>query len=189
MAKTSKGFGDLLKLERQKGKNSAKSKPKMTILAKNQNEEAYVEYNFEEQEQRIGRIVGFDDDGEVLSVNSQTLATFRNYLEQNLTSPCSVTGIEDLGCFGWEEYYTIGPGSKKEHQRLRKTKPSYRDTYEFLGFEDRVQDEFYGLLVNVKRISDKKKFCLTLSDLKATSENTKNYQLLDDYSVWFVNWR
>ena len=72
----------------------------MTILAKNLNNEAYAEYNFEEQEQRIGRIVGFDDDGEVLSVNSQTLATFGNYLEQNLTSPCSVTGIEDLGCFG-----------------------------------------------------------------------------------------
>ncbi|MGB5634705.1 MAG: calcium-binding protein [Waterburya sp.] len=186
MGKTSKGFGDLLKLERQKGKNSAKSNPKMTILAKNQNDESYVEYNFEEQEQRIGTIVGFDDDGEVLSVNAQTLTTFRNYLEQNLTSPCTVTGIED---FQWEEYYIIGPGSKKEHERLRKTKPSYRDTYEFLGFDDEVEDEFYSLLVNVRRTSDKKKFCLPLSDLKATSEDTKNYQLLDDYSVWFVNWR
>ena len=186
MAKTSKGFSDLLKLEKRKSQNSAKSTSKMTILAKNQNDETYVEYNFEEQEQRIGRIVGFDDDGEVLSVNTKTLATFRNYLEQNLTLPCSVTGIED---FHWEEYYIIGPGSRKEHERLRKTKPSYLDTYEFLGFEDRVQNEFDGLLVNVKRTSDQKKFRLPLADLKATSENTKNYQLLDDYSVWFVNWR
>ncbi|WP_019503602.1 hypothetical protein [Pleurocapsa sp. PCC 7319] len=189
MAKTSKGFGDLLKFERKKGKKSPKSEPKITILKTENDNEPYVESNVKEQEQRIGAIVGLDEDGEVLDVNAQTLASYRSYLEQHLTSLCSVTGIEDLGCFGWEEYYTIGPGSKKEHERLRKTKPSYQDTYELLGFENRVQDESYGLLVNVKRISDKKKFCLTLSDLKATAENTKNYQLLDDYSVWFVNWR
>ncbi len=76
MAKISKGFSDLLKLERQKSQKSAKSTSKMTILAKNQNDEAYVEYNFEEQEQRIGRIVGFDDDGEVLSVNTPTNKNF-----------------------------------------------------------------------------------------------------------------
>ena len=189
MGKTSKGFGDLLKLERKKGKHSVKSEPKITILRAEEDNEMYVESNFEEQEQRIGAIVGLDEEGAVLDVNAQTLATYRSYLEQNLTFPCLVTGIEDLGCFGWEEYYTIGPGSKKEHERLRKNQPSYRDTYELLGFEDRVQNEFYGLLVNVRRTSDKKKFCLTLSDLKATAENTKNYQLLDDYSVWFVNWR
>ena len=69
------------------------------------------------------------------------------------------------------------------------SKPSYRDTYELLGFEDQVQDEFYGLLVHVRRTSDQKHFCLTLSDLKATDENWKHEQILDDYSVWFVNWR
>jgi hypothetical protein len=41
----------------------------------------------------------------------------------------------------------------------------------------------------VRRLSDKKKFTLTLSDLQATDEQTKNYQLLDDFAVWFVNWR
>jgi hypothetical protein len=44
-----------------------------------------------------------------------------------------------------------------------------------------------GILVNLKRVSDKKKFTLPLAELKATDEKLKNYQLLDDYSVWFVN--
>ncbi len=189
MAKKLKGFSDLLKQERKKSQHSAKSEPKITILRTEEDNEPYIESSFEEQEQRIGVIVGFDEEGEILDVNDHTLATYRHYLQQNLEFPCYVTGIEDLGCFGWEEYYTFGHGSKKEHERLRKTRPSYRDTYEFLGFEDRIQDGFYGLLVNVKRTSDKKKFCLPLSDLKGTSENTKNDQLLDDYSVWFVNWR
>ncbi len=182
MGKSSKGFGDLLKLERKKGKDPNNSELKFTVLRKKENNES----NFEKQQQRIGEIVGFDEEGKVLDVNSQTLAIYRDYLEQNLEFPCLVTGMED---FHWEEYYIIGPGSKKEHERLRKTKPSYLDTYELLSFENRVQDEFYGLLVNVKRTSDKKKFDLPLADLEATSKKSKNYQLLDDYSVWFVNWR
>ena len=42
---------------------------------------------------------------------------------------------------------------------------------------------------NVQRISDNKKFLLGLSELKATDKKSKNYQLLDDYAVWFVNYR
>ena len=67
MGKTSKGFGELLKLERKKGKKSAKPEPKITILRTDEDEddELYFESNFEEQEQRIGAIVGLDEDGEV----------------------------------------------------------------------------------------------------------------------------
>jgi hypothetical protein len=39
----------------------------------------------------------------------------------------------------------------------------------------------------VRRISDSKKFVLGLSELKAIDKKSKNYELLDDYSVWFVN--
>jgi hypothetical protein len=99
--------------------------------------------------------------------------------------PCQLTGIED---FAWEEYYVIGPGSQEEHERLHQTRPSYMDTYDLLNFDDDY-DEDYGLLVNVRRLSDKKKFALTLSDLKATDKTSKNHELLDDYVTWFVNWR
>ena len=64
----------------------------------------------------------------------------------------------------------------------------YPTTYELLAFDDEV-DADDGLVVHVRRLSDKKKFTLTLSDLQTTDEQSKNYQLLDDFSVWFVNWR
>ena len=99
-----------------------------------------------------------------------------------------VTGIEDLGCFSWEEYYTWGPGSQKEYEKLKKKYPSFNDEYELLSFdEDYNEDE--GLCGNVRRISDKKKFSLTLADLKAVEKNSKNAQLLDDYAVWHTNFR
>jgi len=42
-------------------------------------------------------------------------------------------------------------------------------------------------LVDVERLSDKKNFILPLADLKSTDTASKNYQLLDDFSVWLVN--
>jgi Calcium binding len=62
------------------------------------------------------------------------------------------------------------------------------DTYELLDFDDDV-DPDSGIFINVQRVSDKKPFVLPLADLKATKKKSKNYQLLDDFSVWFVNWR
>ncbi len=132
--------------------------------------------------QRIASIFEMKD---VPSVDIETLERYLDYLKQNLEFPCQLTGIED---FPWEEFYVIGPGSKKEHERLRKTRPSYMDTYDLLSFDDDV-DPNSGIVVNVQRVSDKKKFFLPLADLEATDEKSKNYQLLDDFSVWFVNWR
>lgn len=96
-----------------------------------------------------------------------------------------MTGIED---FSWEERYIFGPGSKAEYEKLKRTQPSYTDTFELLGFEEEV-DEGYGILVKVKRVSDKKKFTMALADLEATNEQSANYQFLNDYSVWYVNYK
>ena len=38
-------------------------------------------------------------------------------------------------------------------------------------------------------LDDNKKFTLPLADLKASDQHSDNYQLLDDYAVWFVNYR
>src|SRR5215813_2994723 len=137
----------------------------------------------DKQDQRLADIFGAK---EVPDVTTKTLERYLAYLKQHLTLPCQLTGIEDLGCFSWEEYYTFGPGSKKEYEQLKKKRASYTDTYELLGFDDEVDPED-GLLVHVKRLSDKKKFTLTLSDVQATDEQSKNYQLLADFTVWFVN--
>ena len=78
--------------------------------------------------------------------------------------------------------------SEAEHERLRKTRPSYMDTYDLLSFEEEVDPE-EGILVHVQRVSDKKTFLLPLANLEATQQKSPQYQLLDDYAVWFVNWR
>ena len=62
------------------------------------------------------------------------------------------------------------------------------DTYKIIGFDDEP-DEDYGIHINLRRISDRKKFTLPLADLEVTDKNNPSHQLLDDFSVWFVNWR
>ncbi len=139
----------------------------------------------DKQDQRIADILGTKD---VPDVGTKTLERYLDYLKQNLEMPCQVTGIEDMGCFAWEEYYTFGPGSERKYEKLKKKRASYTDTFELLSFDDDY-DEDYGLVVNVRRISDKKKFALTLSDLEATDKKSKNYHLLDDFATWVANWR
>src|SRR5215813_9930898 len=85
--------------------------------------------------------------------------------------PIALLGLSETNTIG---YYTFGPGSKKEYEQLKKTRASYTDTYALLGFNDEV-DPDDGLLVHVRRLADKKKFTLTLSDLQATDEQSKNY--------------
>ncbi|WP_347274421.1 hypothetical protein [Candidatus Kuenenia sp.] len=133
----------------------------------------------DKQDERISAIFG----GEIPDVTEESLETYLTYLKEHIELPCELTGIED---FDWEEYYVIGPGDQKEYERLKKTKPSYTDKYDMLSLATEV-DGWVGILVNLKRVSDKKKFTLPLAELKATDEKSKNYQLLDNYSVWFVN--
>lgn len=136
----------------------------------------------DDQDERISSIFCMD---EVPEVTDDTLKTYLQYIKDNIDAACEITGIED---FDWEEYYIFGPGSKKEYDKLRKTRPSYMDRYKIIAFDDEP-DEDYGILVNLRRISDGKKFTLPLADLKATDKKSPSYEILDDYSVWFVNWR
>jgi hypothetical protein len=56
-----------------------------------------------------------------------------------------------------------------------------------MDFVDDFDDWEEGILVVVRREWDQKKFVLPSADLKAVNKKSRNYQLLDDYSVWFVN--
>ena len=40
----------------------------------------------------------------------------------------------------------------------------------------------------VSRISDNKKFDIPLADLEACDENSNEHVLIEDYSMWFVNY-
>jgi hypothetical protein len=135
---------------------------------------------FEKQEKRIITILGTKK----LDLTRKTLSAYLKYLKNNVELPCQLTGIED---FEWEERYVFGFGSKKEYEELKKTQPSYKDKFSLIKFEDGIDDEYDGIFVHVQRVSDKRKFVLPLADLKSTDRKSKNYQLLDDYSVWFVN--
>jgi len=43
------------------------------------------------------------------------------------------------------------------------------------------------IVAKVRRIDDNNIFYLSLSELETENKNSLNYQLLHDYSVWFVN--
>jgi hypothetical protein len=45
------------------------------------------------------------------------------------------------------------------------------------------------IAAHVRRQSDGKEFVLGLAELKAVDESSPNHDLLDDYSVFFVNYR
>ena len=139
----------------------------------------------EHQDQRLAAIFGTST---VPKVTEETLASYLGYLKQHLEFPCQLTGIESLGCFAWEASYIFGRRRPKEYAQRKKQQPSYTDTYAFLSFED-AYDPYDGLAVTVKRVSDGKRFVLPLAHLKAREKLSKNDQLLDDYVVWFVNWR
>jgi hypothetical protein len=136
------------------------------------------------QDARIAAIVG---DGEK-STFDEGADKFSQHLKTSLQLPCDVTGIED---FRWEEYWVIGPGDPKEYERLRRTQPSFRDTFELLAIEKDVHSEWMlfhdDLAGHVRRKSDGKEFHLGLCEIKAIDKKSKNYQLLDDFAVWFVN--
>ena len=139
----------------------------------------------EHQDKRLADIFGTQTDPKV---TEETLAIYLDYLKQHLEVPCQLTGIESLGCFAWEASYIFGRRRPKEYAQRKKQEPSYRDTYAFLGFED-AYDAYAGLAVKAKRVADSKRFVLPLANLKTSEKPSNNDQLLDDYVVWFINWR
>jgi hypothetical protein len=112
------------------------------------------------------------------------------HLRANLKLPCEVTGIED---FRWEEPYVLGVWSAKEYDRLRRTQPSFEDDYQLLRIDRSHGSKWMlfseDLCAKVRRVSDGREFVLGLAELKAADKSSPNHQLLDDYSVWFVNSR
>jgi hypothetical protein len=138
--------------------------------------------DFDEQEKRIAQIVS-DGDISEMKKTPERILKYLNYLILNLEPPRLVTGRE---FFAWEEKFEFGYGSQKEYKKLKKTNPSHSDIFMLKGFD---KDEIdYKILAKVRRESDKKRFIISLNWLEAVDEESKNYQLLDDYSFWFVNY-
>jgi tetratricopeptide (TPR) repeat protein len=143
----------------------------------------HAKFDMEGFESRIKSILGEADD---LEVSEKSLLKYRKYLEAHLSKPCLLTGIED---FQWEEFYVLGPGNQKEYQELKKTRPSYQDTFELLEFTDEFGGLDDGMMVKVRRLSDRKQFVLPLAELKGVDQKSGSYPILEDYSVWIINYR
>jgi hypothetical protein len=138
------------------------------------------------QFERIGAVFNTQ---EIPNVTGETLRRYFDYLKENLACPCLLTGIESLGYFDWEERFVFGYGDKEEYKRLRRERGSYKDKYELRSLDDAAVDEVWDILVNVQRIPYRKRFTIPLSELQAVDRASHNYQLLKDYTVWYVNWR
>lgn len=134
----------------------------------------------DKRDKRILRILHSDDNEKTI----ENLKKYLDYLKKNLSYPCILTGVED---FNWEEFYIFGPGGIEEYEELKKTKPSYTDRFDLLKLLNKV-DLILGIFAKVKRSSDEKIFLIPLADLKAADRKSENYQLLDDFSVWIVNY-
>jgi hypothetical protein len=144
---------------------------------------------YDEQIARIQAV--FTDLDEIPQVSEDCLEHYLNWLKERLTVPCLLTGIESMGYFAWEEPYDFGYGSLEDYEEARKKRASYRDQYELKSLDKaKIGGSWESdILVPVVRAADKKRFTIPLSELEAVDEDSKNYQLLNDYTVWYVNWR
>lgn len=131
----------------------------------------------EDWEQRIHEVL--EDDSERTPANA---CRYLVHLKQQLTLPIRVTGIED---FLWEEPYILGVLDQDEYEELKKTKPSYTDEFDLLEILEPEDDD---LIAKIRRISDGKEFLMELSWLKCVDKKSKEYTILNDYSIWYVNY-
>ena len=144
--------------------------------------------NGEKQDRRIEAVLGGSAEGMEFT---KAVEVFFKHLKDRLKLPCEVTGIED---FNWEEACLFGEASRAEYRKLKQTQPSHSDRFELFKLERGVSSEWMmfpdeDIAAHVRRISDGKKCVLGLSEIEATDRQSPNYQLLDDFSCWFVNAR
>jgi hypothetical protein len=134
------------------------------------------------------RIKAIFNTSEIPHVTDESLNRYFEYLKKSLTCPCMLTGIESMGYFSWEERFNFGYENKEEYQRLKRERGSYTDKYELRTLNDAtVNKEEGGIVVKVQRIPNRKRFTIPLSELQAIEKESDNYQMLNDYTVWFVN--
>lgn len=137
----------------------------------------YEDFDPEEFEPKLYAILGTQN----LEVNLKNQKKYLSYLNQALQKPCILTGNQE---FAWEEYYIFGDGTQKQHEKQRKTKASFMDEFKLLGLSEKISKSD-GIMVELERVSDRKKFMLPLWQLEEVEPTTKNSELIDDYVTWF----
>ena len=121
---------------------------------------------------------------EIPEVSEENLLKYRRYLLARLDKKIILVGRED---FPWEEIYVLGGGDREEHEELKHTNLSYTDECELVDILAEETEE-NDLIASVRRVSDDKHFDIGLSWLTTKNRKSKNYQLLNDFATWAVNW-
>ncbi len=143
-------------------------------------DDKFGDADFDDDDLRLSEILENND----ISVNAHNLTKFRTFLIEHLKGRVLLTGIED---FPWEERFVFGYGSEREYAQLRKTNPSYKDTFKLVKILS-VDDGDRDLVAKVQRQSDRRTFQIPLSRLECVDQESDNYALLDEFSVWVVNY-
>ena len=129
-------------------------------------------------DKRIHAILGDDNERTIQNANR-----YLSHLLKNLSLPVIVTGTED---FLWEEPYVLGGWDKREYEKLKKTNPSYTDTFELQALGH--PNEHADIIAKVKRLSDGRVFEIGLTWLCCKDKKINAYTLLDDYGIWHTNY-
>lgn len=134
--------------------------------------------DWEECEQRIHAVLG-----DISERSFENAERYRLHLRQALKLPLLVTGRED---FPWEEPYVFGGWSQVEYKQLKKTQPSFEDTFELLDLLEPNEDD--DVTAQIRRTSDGRAFEIGLSWLKPKDKKSAAFRLLDDYASWHANY-
>ena len=120
----------------------------------------------------------------VPSVSKRYLFIYRQYITKRFHMNTLLTGRED---FQWEEPFLFGYGKNSEYERLKRTRPSYKDKFLLtdIKHDELIQDK--DLIAVVVRQSDHKRFEIGLSWLTTMNKKAKAFRLLNDYATWIAN--
>lgn len=123
--------------------------------------------DFDKQEKRISKIIGLDENNELPDVSDETMKAFHKYLCENLELPFTATFEEETGPMESTQYLV--------------------KITSLLDFEDHDDLEFDGLYGKGKQ--GREEIVIPLAELTVTEEESRNFQLIDDYCSWFWNYR
>ncbi len=101
-------------------------------------------------------------------------------LERSLSRETKCVGLR-------RAYRRLGGGNQKKYEELKRTNLSYTDECELVDILEEEMEE-NDLIARVRRLSDDKHLYIGLSWLTTKNRESKDYQLLDNFATWAVNW-
>ena len=143
----------------------------------------------DEQDLRIANILApnlVSELDELPSVSKESIEKYYQHIKKELDKQLLLTGRDSLGYFEWEERFEWGGGDISEFNQLKETHGSYTDQYQLASLVK--DDSGEKILAGVVRLSDQKQFYIPLDDLEAGKQDSKAWQILEDYSCWYVNY-